>query len=72
MSNNKLSLDETIKQIDKRRRNLTVEQVKEHLDNIEHCAHVYSVTNNASHLNSLTYSKQTILNAFKELKGERL
>lgn len=71
MSNNKLSLDETIKQLDKRKRHLTVEQVKEHLDNIEHCTKVHTVYGSMSHAKSLAYSKQLIIDAFKELKGER-
>lgn len=69
MSKDKLSLDETIKQLDKRERNLTVEQVKEHLDNIEYCVSMYNANGHMNYRKSLLYSKQAILNAFKELKG---
>lgn len=71
MSKDRLSLDETIKQLDKRKRNLTVEQIKEHLDNIEHCASLYnSPYATQAHANSLAYSKQLILDNFKELKDK--
>lgn len=56
---------------DKRKRNLTVEQVKEHLDNIERFAKFHTAYSSMSHDESLAYSKRLIIDAFKELKGER-
>ena len=64
----RLTLDETINQLDKRNK-LTIENLKHHLDNIEHCAKIDTTYGSVSHANSMAFSKQVIVNAFKALKG---
>lgn len=65
MSKDRLSLDETIKQLDKRK--LTIEGLIHHLDNIEHCTRMNAALGSESHRRSMLYSKQVIVKAFKEL-----
>lgn len=71
MSKDRLSLDETIKQLDKRNK-LTIDGLIHHLDNIEHCTRMNAALGSESHRRSMLYSKQVIVKAFKELKGEQL
>ena len=48
---------------------LTLEGLKHHLDNVEHCAKVDTKYESASHANSMAFSKQVIIDAFKALKN---
>lgn len=51
---------------------LSLEGLKHHLDNIEHSTKMYKAYGFEEHAYSVKLSKQIVMNAFKELKGERL